>query len=283
MPQKRSHTVSLVRFAACAVSLSLGASAAYTVRPGDTLSGIASRLGVKVADLARANAIGDPDHVEAGRALDVPGSSIAAAGAVTAPAAAHLVVRGDNLTTIARRYGVSVDALATANKMSSSGILRSGVRLSIPSASVGAGTSSYPSRLRRSPERLALVPSFQKWAAANGIPGDLLMATTYLESGWQNSVVSSVGAIGIGQLMPSTVRYIRGDLIGVPNLDPRIPDHNIRMSARYLRFLLGHTDGDVRMALASYYQGPGSVRSIGLYDDTVQYVESVLSLRASFR
>jgi soluble lytic murein transglycosylase-like protein len=127
------------------------------------------------------------------------------------------------------------------------------------------------------------VPLFQKWAAANAIPADLLMATTYLESGWQNDVVSSVGAIGIGQLMPSTVRFIRGELIGVPNLDPRIPEHNIRMSARYLRFLLGHTGGDVRKALASYYQGPGSVQSIGLYDDTVQYVDGVLSLRSAFR
>ena len=36
---------------ACVVALSLGASAAYTVRPGDTLSSIAHRLRVSVDDL----------------------------------------------------------------------------------------------------------------------------------------------------------------------------------------------------------------------------------------
>ena len=275
MPKQRSAGKALV---AAVLALGLGGSAAYTVRPGDTLSGIAARLGVSVTDLARANAISDPDRVFAGRSLAVPG---ARAGAT--PGRVHTVVGGDNLTTIARRYGVSVRALASANRLDPSRYLRLGARLVVPAAAVAESPAGFPSRLRQSPARLALVPHFRHWAKANGIPADLLMATTWLESGWQNHVTSSAGAYGIGQLMPGTVDFIRDELIGVPSLDPRIPAHNIRMSARYLRWLLRHADGDVRLALAGYYQGPHSVRTVGAKPGTVTYVDGVLALRGHFR
>lgn len=209
------------------LTLGLGASAAYTVRPGDTLSGIAERLGVSVRALASANSLNDPDRVLAGRRLQVPGGELPAAGAGVAP----------------------------------------------------GGTLS---RLHRSPARLALVPHFRHWAAANGIPADLLMATTWMESGWQSDVVSHAGARGIGQLMPGTAAFIREELIGVPTLDAGDPVDNIRMSARYLRWLLSRAGGDARTALAGYYQGPASVAAVGAKPDTVVYVEGVLALRRHF-
>ncbi|MCU1487561.1 MAG: putative lysozyme [Actinomycetia bacterium] len=256
------------------LALGLGASAAYTVKPGDTLSGIASRLGVSAAELARANGITDPDRVVAGRSLALPGGTAASAAGRT-----HVVAAGDNLTTIARRYGVTVTALARANGIDIRRLLRLGTRLVVP---VPTAPNGYPTRLLASPARLALVPHFRYWSKANGLPADLVMATTWLESGWQNGAVSSVGALGIGQLMPGTVRFIRSDLIGVDSLDPRVPEHNIRMSARYLRFLLERSGGDVRMALASYYQGPGSVSAVGALPGTVRYVDGVQALRRLF-
>ena len=199
----------------------------------------------------------------------------ALASVVHYPDAAAAALKG----AIARRYGVSVTALARANQLDPRRVLRLGARLAVP---VPAAPSGYPTRLLASPSRLALVPHFQHWAKANAIPADLLMATTWLESGWQNGATSSVGAIGIGQLMPGTVRFIRSELIGVDSLDPRVPEHNIRMSARYLRFLLQRSGGDVRTALAAYYQGPGSVDRIGAQPGTVAYVNGVLALRRLF-
>jgi N-acetylmuramoyl-L-alanine amidase len=264
----------------CLLALGFGGSAAYTVRPGDTLSGIASRLGVRAADLARANGIDDPNRIVAGRSLAMPGG--AAATATAAPGRTHEVASGENLTVIARRYGVSVQALASANRLDPRGVLRLGASLVVPAAAGGGSSRGYPARLQASPARLAYVPVFKRWASANGIPADLLMATTWLESGWQNTVVSSVGAMGIGQLMPGTVTFVRNELIGVRSLDPAVPEDNIRMSARYLRFLLKQSGGDVRLALAYYYQGPGSVRAKGQYPSTVRYVDGVLALRRSF-
>ena len=68
-------------------------------------------------------------------------------------------------------------------------------------APAAAGGGRLPARLAASPERLALVPSFNRWARAYGIPPDLLKALAWMESGWQNQKVSSVGAVGIGQLL----------------------------------------------------------------------------------
>ena len=259
-----------MRLLAALLALSLGGSAAYTVRPGDTLSGIAARLGASVAELTRLNALGDPNRIVAGKTLRVPAGATATAprGATT-----HVVAAGENLSSIAGRYGSTAAAVARANGIRDANRIRAGMRLSIP----GAATSGIPAARR------ALVPHFQRWARANGIPADLLMATCWLESGWQSNVTSSVGAVGIGQLMPGTTEFVRRQLIGVPSLDPRVPEHNIRMSARYLRFLLQRRGGDVRTALADYYQGPGSVDRNGVYPGTVRYVDDVLALRQRFR
>lgn len=257
-----------LRLLACLVALSIGGSAAYTVRPGDTLSGIASRLGTSIGELVRLNGLANPNRIVAGKPLRVPTAS-------SAPRAAkvHVVAAGENLSSIAARHGVSVSSLVRASGISDPNRIREGMRLAVPA------TASFAV-----PEqRRALIPHFRRWAGANGIPADLLMATCWLESGWQNSVTSSVGAVGIGQLMPGTTEFIRRQLIGVPSLDPRVPEENIRMSARYLRFLLGRRGGDVRSALAEYYQGPGSVVANGVYPGTVRYVDAVLALRARFR
>lgn len=101
----------LVRATAILLTLAAlagGGTAAYTVRPGDTLSGIAARLGVPLRALADANAITDPDRIFAGRRLRVP----AAGGAPAAPARADVAAQ---LERTARRYGWSpafVKALA---------------------------------------------------------------------------------------------------------------------------------------------------------------------------
>src|SRR6266436_541485 len=67
----------------------------YTVGRGDTLSGIAERTGVSSAELARANAITDPNLILAGQVLDVPQP------AAPAQPSTYTVRVGDTLTAIA--------------------------------------------------------------------------------------------------------------------------------------------------------------------------------------
>lgn len=208
-----------------------------------------------------------------------------AANKPQAPTTRYVVRRGDTLTAISRRFDVSISELRKANTSLGHGdVIRVGALLTVPKPRPATG---LPATIRQNPERLRLRPVIRHWAKKNGIPADLVEATLYLESGWNQDRVSSTGAIGVGQIMPRTAAYIKSDLIGERAggllLNPAVPEHNIRMSARYLRHLLHVTNGDVKTALYGYYQGFGSIKANGLYDDTRAYSASIQALRKRFR
>lgn len=210
---------------------------------------------------------------------------LAVSGApVAAPAAEVYVVQpGETLSLVAVRTGTSVSALQAANDISDPDHVHAGTVLVIPDSTEasrsGGGSSQLPERLQESPDRLALMSTFDRWAARNGIPADLLKAMTWLESGWQMDKTSPDGAVGIGQLMPDTVDHME-QLIG-EDLNQWEADDNVRMAARYLRWLLARY-GTASDALAAYYQGPGSLERNGAFDETRRYVANVLSLVERF-
>ena len=90
------------------------------------------------------------------------------------------------------------------------------------------------------------------------------------------------GAVGVGQLMPVTADWVAASLIGEPELDRYVVEDNIRMSARYLDWLLDRNDGDVRLALGGYFQGPTSVARGEWLDATETYVANVEAQRSLF-
>ena len=81
------------------------------VRSGETLSDIAARYDVSVDSLMRLNGIKDPDHVEIGSRLKVPGQ------AATAGPGRHRVSEGETLGEIAARYQVSSRDLIALNDL----------------------------------------------------------------------------------------------------------------------------------------------------------------------
>lgn len=262
----------------------------YLVRRGDTLSDIALAHHTSVANLARANGIGNPELIYAGTWLVIPAGQ---GGSASASAGRYTVRFGDTLSAIALRYGLSSQALAQANAIADPDLVLAGTTLSIPlltsrsstsstsqQATTGAG-SGLPASLRAHPERLKLAPLFDRWAAAYGVPVDLLKSLAWTESGWQAGVVSPSGAIGVTQLMPATADFVARDLIGVA-LNPWVASDNIRMGARYLRYLLDLSGGRVATAVAAYYQGFASVMAHGLYNDTVAYQQGILAQRSRF-
>jgi LysM repeat protein len=261
------------------------ATATVEVARGQTLSALARSLGVRVDELARANGITDVHHVRAGRRLVVPAAATAtapapAAVAVPVPAPRAVEVgRGQTLSAVARSVGVTVDELARANGIRNVHRVRAGQRLLVPAGAASA--ASVPEGLRALPDRLVLLPLFDAAARDFGIPADLFKAMTWQESGWRNDRVSSTNALGIGQLMPATIQFVNGVLLKA-QLDPSRPEDNIRMSARFLAYLLHQNAGDVPRALASYYQGLASVRSRGPLPETLRYVANVLALRDKF-
>lgn len=102
----------------------------------------------------------------------------------------------------------------------------------------------------------------------------LFRANIETESGYRQSAVSSVGAIGLGQLMPATARDL--------GVDPRDPLQNLDGSARYLAMMLQQF-GDPRLALAAYNAGPDAVRQYGgipPYRETQNHVARVMAVVA---
>ncbi|HHH1497165.1 TPA: N-acetylmuramoyl-L-alanine amidase AmiB [Yersinia enterocolitica] len=112
----------------------------HKVQRGETLSGIASQYGVSMAVLRQNNTLKN-DVVWVGQRLKIPASgvTVAAAGpkavAKAKPSKSqpvkHQVKRGDTLSAIAARYGVSMSEIERANKIKS-GNVQLGQTLTIP-------------------------------------------------------------------------------------------------------------------------------------------------------
>jgi peptidoglycan hydrolase-like protein with peptidoglycan-binding domain len=115
------------------------------------------------------------------------------------------------------------------------------------------------------------------WAGVYGMSPRFVRALAWVESGWQRRVVSPTGAWGVMQVMPGTWSFVQSSLIGHPV--PRTTDGNIQVGVVYIRHLYRHYGGRVRLAVAAYNQGPGSLRKHGMYRETRQFVRNVLALR----
>ena len=96
----------------------------HRVRYGETLYSIGRRYGVNAYAIARANHLPNPNCIYAGQVLRIP---------TCHPCRRiHIVVCGETLLRIARRYGVSAWAIARANGIWNLNYIYAGQRLVIP-------------------------------------------------------------------------------------------------------------------------------------------------------
>ena len=116
-----------------------------------------------------------------------------------------------------------------------------------------------------------------RWAAHYGVSIHLVRALAWMESGYNNALVSSVGARGIMQLLPTTFRFAETVLIG--HHVRHDANGNVRAGVAYLAHLLHDFQGDKRLALAGWYQGERAVRQHGVYNVSKPFVADVLALK----
>jgi soluble lytic murein transglycosylase-like protein len=142
---------------------------------------------------------------------------------------------------------------------------------------IGAGTITADSPARSPRYSQAQIKKVLREAAVrHHLDPKLVLAVSYWESGWRQSRVSQTGATGIMQVQPETAQEAGPALLGRP-VDIEDPYDNAEVGAAVLRENLDNF-GDVSNALAAYYQGPTSLRENGMFPDTHQYVEGILSL-----
>jgi soluble lytic murein transglycosylase-like protein len=85
---------------------------------------------------------------------------------------------------------------------------------------------------------------------------ELAFRLVKLESDFNPRAVSRVGAIGLTQLMPATAVHFDRTAVGAKLFEPRT---NLKIGFRYLRRLIGHYRGNVRLALLAYNLGENAV------------------------
>lgn len=247
--------------AAAGAAPAIAAATTYIVRPGDTLSEIAVRHGTTVQALVQANNLHDANVIRVGQLLQIPDTSVGLPGYTqgASDTESYTVHAGDGLFKIARAYGVDPTTLARANGIGVNALLAKGAVLHVPG------------RLARANALLTHT------AQEVGVDAKVVRAVAWMESGWQQGVVSPTGAVGMMQIEPYTGDWIAKYLAGRP-LDLHVAADNVLAGCLLLHHLLQIHNGDVNAALAAYYQGDSSITKHGLYDDTKRYQSVVAAL-----
>lgn len=270
----------------------------YTVRRGDTVSGIALRLGVPISRILADNRLDHRGRIYAGQHLRVPAQPAkvqakAARAATTGVRTRTYTVRvGDTVSGIAVRMHSTVTGIIKANHLHRTGRIVVGQRLRVPVKAASSANSfagrTYPRAIveaaRHNRSRLASrsVPSrdatrrlIVETAHRYGVDPALALAIAYQESGFNQRQVSVANAIGVMQVIPSSGRWA-SDLVG-RRLDLLSTKDNVVAGVVILKALT-RSASNRRQAIAGYYQGLGSVRQHGMFVDTKAYVRSVESL-----
>lgn len=270
---------------------SAGRDGSHVVRPGQTLSGIASRHGVSAASLRGANGLSG-DVIRPGQRLTIPAGRATARSNATASRARAAGTRtiiatvrpGDGLLALSTRYGVSRASILKANNLAPDAMLRVRQQLRIVGTRV-PGRAPASQRLSRSaevnrahlhrlevPTRARTRAMIAEEARRHGVDPTLAVAIAFQESGWSQRSVSHANAIGVMQCLPSTAGWVSGH-VG-RDLDLLDTRDNITCGVALLRSL-NRSARDTDEVIGAYYQGLTSLRQNGFYADTRRYIAGV--------
>jgi soluble lytic murein transglycosylase-like protein len=249
------------------------ADSGHLVAPGESLFTIARTYATTPQAIAQANHLANPNLIFIGTLLRIP-SSPAPPALKPAPAAplpqpapqavTYTVKRGDSLITIAVHYAVTPGVLATLNGIARPNLIQVGKVLKIPV-----------------PPPATVETLLEKYAAKYRVEPALIKALAWQESGWQQQVISDMGAVGVMQIMPETGRFT-GDIILQRVVDTANLEHNVEAGVAFFAYLVRLAKGNVALAVAGYYQGLRSVVQDGMQADTKRYLANVMALRQRF-
>jgi soluble lytic murein transglycosylase-like protein len=149
-----------------------------------------------------------------------------------------------------------------------------------PQAAAASALAHQPALRPTTPEtaRAVIIKILTTAARRHQLDPHLVLALAFWESGWDQSRVSSTGAVGLMQVEPQTAAEAGPALLGHP-VDVQDPRDNADVGAAILRQNLD-TFHDQTLALAAYYEGPNALRANGLQPDAQQYADGILAIAA---
>lgn len=224
-------------------------SGSYTIKAGDTLSGIAARNGVRLSDVLSANRLTMSSIIYPGQKLVIPGASTIAPASSTPATTTPLVPS----TFLGFSYPAAVVSSANQNK---------------------ALLNASPV-----PTRQQMKSIVADTARRMGVDASLALAFAFQESGFDQRAVSPANAIGTMQVIPSSGEWA-SDLVG-RKLNLLDPYDNATAGIAIIRQLV-RTSPNVDTAIAGYYQGQYSVSQNGMFEDTKGYVAAIKANRQLF-
>jgi LysM repeat protein len=202
----------------------------YTIRSGDTLSGIAAANGVSADAVFRANGLGRDSIIFPGQVIVLPAASPSAVAGgpqislASATSGSHTVVSGDTVDKVAGAAGVSVQAVLEANGLGWSSVIHPGQVLKIPgsapvldAAPAVVVTPNAPAAPAPTAVRDAVTPLTSEMAAnarliiavgreagANDAALVVALAAAAQESGLRNIDYGDRDSLGLFQQRPSS-------------------------------------------------------------------------------
>jgi soluble lytic murein transglycosylase-like protein len=293
---------SLVVSAALLLPATAAANYAHLVAPGETLTSVAATDGLSIEAIARANGISPNAELIAGQTLWIPPRTAANAAtgvaggqaaaqppgqATVQPTATPVATGGANTDPdedadtdrhrgSAQRESAPGTAAAQSTATQSTTAQSPTAQSATTQSDAAAGSAPIPTPEYVTSSQIASV------AGTYGVPAALAQAIAWQESGWSNDVVSSVGAVGVMQIVPTTWRWIDSYLTPSNPLGTASASENVRAGVLLLHQLLGLTGGNEPLAVAGYFQGLASVRRFGMFASTQQYVADVMALAQRF-
>ena len=271
----------------------------HVIQPGETLTSVAAVDGLSIEAIAAANGISPESQLVAGQTLWIPprtaSNSVLGTGAASNGAAQQQAATGtsgssqvtttvNSVTTRATTGSSDPDHDGDLDARTATVTTTQSSQTSQASTAAQASTATSPGPM--TPVTGGPIPTAERVSSAEidavanayGVPPALAEAVAWQESGWNNAVVSNVGAVGVMQIVPSTWLWIDRYLTPSNPLGTASAAENVRAGVLLLHQLLQLTGGDEQLAVAGYFQGLDSVRRHGMYASTRQYVADVLAL-----
>ena len=204
----------------------------YTIKRGDTISGIAERYGLTTQGLLALNKLSRTSIIYPGQVIVLSGSSIAMVPVsnvesndppspppTSAPPPvinnSYTIKTGDTVTSIAARFGVSVDAILNANGLSRSSIIYAGRTLKIPgvvSAQDGSTVTPLTAEMTAN-ARIIIQIGRSLGVSDRGIV--IALAAAMQESSLRNVNYGDRDSVGVFQQRPSAGWGTRSALLDV--------------------------------------------------------------------
>jgi len=204
----------------------------YTIKRGDTISGIAQRYGLTTQSLLTLNRLSRTSIIYPGQVIQLSGSSIAITPVsnvesndppspppTNAPAPvinnSYTIKTGDTVTSIAARFGVSIDALLKANGLTRASIIYAGRTVKIPGVvSAQDGSSVTPMTAEMAANARIIIKIGRSLGVSDrGLV--IALAAAMQESSLRNVNYGDRDSVGVFQQRPSAGWGTRSALLDV--------------------------------------------------------------------